>query len=40
LLVTLCVAGTADPIHQFEIHPIVKLGQVGGHEIAFANSPL
>ena len=30
----------ADPIHQFEIHPIVKLGQIGGHEIAFTNSSL
>jgi F-type H+-transporting ATPase subunit a len=30
----------ADPIHQFEIHPIVKLGQIGGYEIAFTNSAL
>jgi len=30
----------ADPIHQFEIHPIVKLGEIGGHEIAFTNSSL
>ena len=30
----------ADPIHQFEIHPIVAFGHVGGHEIAFTNSAL
>src|SRR3954465_8622535 len=30
----------ADPIHQFEIHNIVMLGQIGGHEIAFTNSAL
>ena len=30
----------ADPIHQFEIHPIVTLGHIGGHEIAFTNSAL
>jgi F-type H+-transporting ATPase subunit a len=30
----------ADPIHQFEIHKIVSLGQIGGHEIAFTNSAL
>jgi F-type H+-transporting ATPase subunit a len=30
----------ADPIHQFEIYPLVKLGQIGGHEIAFTNSAL
>jgi F-type H+-transporting ATPase subunit a len=30
----------ADPIHQFEIHPIVRLGQIGGHEFAFTNSAL
>src|SRR6186997_3472239 len=30
----------ADPIHQFEIHNIVPLGQIGGHEIAFTNSAL
>jgi len=30
----------ADPIHQFEIHNIVTLGQIGGHEIAFTNSAL
>jgi F-type H+-transporting ATPase subunit a len=30
----------ADPIHQFEIHPIVSLGRIGGHEIAFTNSSL
>jgi len=28
----------ADPIHQFEIHNIVTLGHVGGHEIAITNS--
>jgi F-type H+-transporting ATPase subunit a len=28
----------ADPIHQFEIHNIVTLGHIGGHEIAFTNS--
>src|SRR6478609_1270800 len=30
----------ADPIHQFEIHKIVTLGHIGGHEIAFTNSAL
>src|SRR6185503_15199964 len=30
----------ADPIHQFEIHNIVSLGHIGGHEIAFTNSSL
>ena len=30
----------ADPIHQFEIHSIVTLGHIGGHEIAFTNSAL
>ena len=30
----------ADPIHQFEIHNIVTLGNIGGHEIAFTNSAL
>src|SRR5215216_5863230 len=30
----------ADPIHQFEIHNIATLGQIGGHEIAFTNSAL
>jgi F-type H+-transporting ATPase subunit a len=30
----------ADPIHQFEIHNIVPLGHIGGHEIAFTNSAL
>jgi F-type H+-transporting ATPase subunit a len=30
----------ADPIHQFEIHNIVTLGRIGGHEIAFTNSAL
>lgn len=28
----------ADPIHQFEIHNIFSLGQIGGQEIAFTNS--
>jgi F-type H+-transporting ATPase subunit a len=30
----------ADPIEQFEIHNIVTLGHIGGHEIAFTNSSL
>jgi len=30
----------ADPIHQFEIHSLVTLGKIGGHEIAFTNSAL
>src|SRR5215211_7694526 len=30
----------ADPIHQFEIHNIVTLGHIGGHEIAITNSAL
>ncbi len=30
----------ADPIEQFVITPIVKLGHIGGHEIAFTNSAL
>jgi F-type H+-transporting ATPase subunit a len=30
----------ADPIHQFEIHNIVTLGHIGGHEISFTNSAL
>jgi F-type H+-transporting ATPase subunit a len=30
----------ADPIHQFEIHSLVPLGHIGGHEIAFTNSAL
>jgi F-type H+-transporting ATPase subunit a len=30
----------ADPIHQFEIHNIVTLGHVGGHEIAITNSAI
>ena len=30
----------ADPIHQFEIHNLVPLGSIGGHEIAFTNSAL
>jgi F-type H+-transporting ATPase subunit a len=29
-----------EPIHQFEISPIVPLGNWGGHEIAFTNSSL
>lgn len=28
----------ADPIHQFEIHDIFSLGQIGGQEIAFTNA--
>lgn len=28
----------ADPIKQFEIKPLLRLGDVGGHEIAFTNS--
>jgi F-type H+-transporting ATPase subunit a len=28
----------ADPIHQFEIHKLFTLGNIGGHEIAFTNS--
>lgn len=28
----------ADPIKQFEIVPLVKLGEIAGHEIAFTNS--
>ena len=28
----------SDPIHQFEIHKLFSLGNVGGHEIAFTNS--
>src|SRR5260370_29294365 len=28
----------ADPIHQFEIHKIFMIGQIGGQEIAFTNS--
>ena len=30
----------ADPIHQFEIHSLVPLGHIGGHEFAFTNSAL
>jgi F-type H+-transporting ATPase subunit a len=30
----------ADPIHQFEIHNIVTLGRIAGHEIAFTNSSM
>ena len=30
----------ADPIHQFQIHSIFTLGNIGGHEIAFTNSSL
>jgi F-type H+-transporting ATPase subunit a len=30
----------ADPIHQFEITKLVKLGEIAGHEIAFTNSAL
>jgi F-type H+-transporting ATPase subunit a len=30
----------ADPIHQFEIHSLIPLGHIGGHEIAFTNSSL
>ena len=30
----------ADPIHQFQIQPLIKLGSIGGHEIAFTNSSL
>ena len=28
----------SDPIHQFEIHKLFSLGDIGGHEIAFTNS--
>ena len=28
----------SDPIHQFEIHKLFTLGNIGGHEIAFTNS--
>lgn len=28
----------SDPIHQFEIHKLFSLGNIGGHEIAFTNS--
>src|SRR5215510_14971198 len=28
----------SDPIHQFEIHNLFSLGNIGGHEIAFTNS--
>jgi F-type H+-transporting ATPase subunit a len=30
----------ADPIHQFEINKLVRLGEWAGHEIAFTNSAL
>ena len=30
----------ADPIHQFELKPLVKLGRIGQTEIAFTNSAL
>ena len=30
----------SDPIHQFEIHKLLTLGHVGGHEIAVTNSTL
>ena len=30
----------ADPIHQFEIHKLFTIGNIGGHEIAFTNSAL
>lgn len=30
----------AGPIEQFEIKPLLKLGKIGGHEIAFTNSAL
>jgi F-type H+-transporting ATPase subunit a len=30
----------ADPIHQFEIHNLIPLGTIGGHEFAFTNSAL
>jgi F-type H+-transporting ATPase subunit a len=30
----------SDPIHQFEIHKLFSLGNIGGHEIAFTNSSL
>ena len=30
----------ADPIHQFEIHTIFPIANIGGHEIAFTNSSL
>ena len=30
----------ADPIHQFEIHNLVSLGSVGGHQIAITNSAI
>ena len=28
----------SDPIHQFEIHNLLSLGKIGGHEIAITNS--
>jgi F-type H+-transporting ATPase subunit a len=30
----------SDPIHQFEIHKLLSLGNVGGHEIAITNSTI
>jgi F-type H+-transporting ATPase subunit a len=30
----------ADPIHQFQIKTLFKIGEIGGHEIAFTNSAL
>ncbi len=30
----------ADPIHQFEIHKLFPIANIGGHEIAFTNSSL
>jgi len=30
----------SDPIHQFEIHNLLSLGKIGGHEIAITNSSL
>jgi F-type H+-transporting ATPase subunit a len=30
----------SDPIHQFEIHKLLSLGHVGGHEIAVTNSTI
>lgn len=28
----------ASPVEQFEIHPLVRFGEIAGHEIAFTNS--
>ena len=30
----------ADPIHQFEMKPILRLGHIGSTEIVFTNSSL